>query len=131
MTIKIESSREFRPELLDEFKTNPQAIDDMSKHVAKNAATIAAEAFECAIGPSEEYLKKSNLTLKVSVEFGNTTDLTNNLSDRLTPEERIKVINLYSALWRGLGYCHEDCVVDALESLEDLFGKELTEDRVM
>ena len=124
MIIKIETSREFIPTLLDEFKNNPNAINDMADHVAKNAKAIAKEALEDATGPAEKYLKESNITLKVSVEFGNTEDFSDNLSERMTIEERNKVRKIYSDLIEGLNLCHEDCVCDAIEGLEEIFDKE-------
>lgn len=125
MIIKVESSHEFYPAILDEFKSNPQSITDMSEHVAKNAEAIAKEAFEDAIGPCEKYLRESNITLKVAVEFGNTEDFTDNLSERMTVEERNKIRLLYNNLREGLSLCHEDCVYDALESLKEIFGKDI------
>ena len=125
MIIKIETTREFYPALLDEFKNNPQAITDMSEHVAKNATDIAKEAFEEAVGSCEKYLRKSNVTLKVAVEFGNTEDFTDNLSERMTLDERNKIRLLYNNLKEGLSMCLEDCVYDALESLEEIFGKDM------
>ena len=125
MIIKIETSREFYPALLDEFKNNPQAITDMSEHVAKNATDISKEAFEEAVGSCEKYLRKSNITLKVAVEFGNTEDFTDNLSERMTLDECNKIRLLYNNLKEGLNMCHEDCVYDALESLEEIFGKDM------
>ena len=125
MIIKIESSREFYPALLDEFKSNPQSITNMTEHVAKNAEAIAKETFEQAIGPCEEYLRESNLTLKVVVELGNTEDFTDNLTERMTVEERNKIRLLYNNLREGLSLCHEDCVYDALESLKEIFGKDI------
>lgn len=125
MIIKIESSREFYPAILDEFKSNPQAIADMSEHIAKNATAIAKEAFEESIGPCEKYLRESNITLKVAVEFGNTEDFTDNLSERMTVEERNKLRLLYNNLREGLSLCHEDCMYDALESLKEIFGKDM------
>lgn len=125
MIIKTESSCELYPTIRNEFNNNPQAIPDMAEHVAKNAAAIAKETFESAIGLPEKYLKESNITLRVSVEFGNTKDFTDNLSERLTVEERNKVRLLYNNLTEGLSMCHEDCVYDALESLKDIFGKDM------
>ena len=125
MIIKIEASREFYLAILDEFKSNPQAIADMSEHTAKNAAAIAKEALEEAIGPCEKYLRESNITLKVAVELGNTKDFTDNLAERMTEEERNKVRLLYNNLTEGHSMCHEDCVYDALESLKDIFGKDM------
>lgn len=125
MIIKIETSREFYPALLDEFKSNPQSITNMSEHVAKNAEAIAKETFEQAIGPCEKYLRESNITLKVAVELGNTEDFTDNLTERMTVEERNKIRLLYNNLREGLSLCHEDCVYDALESLKEIFGKEI------
>lgn len=125
MIIKIETSREFYPALLDEFKNNPQAITDMSEHVAKNATAIATETFEEAIGSCEKYLRESNITLKVAVELGNTKDFTDNLAERMTEEKRNKIRNLYNNLKEGLSLCHEDCLYDALESLEEIFSKDL------
>lgn len=125
MIIKIETSREFYPALLDEFKNNPQAITDMSEHVAKNATDIAKEAFKEAVGPCEKYLRKSNITLKVAVEFGNAEDFTENLSERMTVEERNKILLLYNNLKEGLSMCQEDCLYDALESLKEIFGKDM------
>lgn len=125
MIIKIESSREFIPTLLDEFKNNPNAINDMADHVAKNAKNIATEVFDNAITPVEKYLKDSNLTLKVSVEFGNTEDFSDNLSERMTVEERNKVRKLYADLREALSLCHEECICEALEGLEGLFGEDL------
>ncbi len=124
MIIKIESSREFYPAILEEFKNNPLAISDMSKYVAKNAESIAKEAFESAVGPSEKYLKESNITLKVAVEFGNTNDFTSDLSERMTSEEKNKVKKLYSDLREALSLCHEECIYEALEGLEELIGKD-------
>lgn len=128
MIIKIESSREFYPALLDEFRNNPRAISDMSEQIAKNATAIAKEAFEDAIDACEKYLRESNITLKVAVELGNTkdfTDNTDNLAERMTEEERNKIRLLYNNLKEGLSLCHEDCVYDALESLEEIFSKDL------
>jgi hypothetical protein len=125
MIIKIDASREFYPALLDEFKNNPQAIPDMAKEVAKNATAIATEIFEEAIGSCEKYLRESNITLKVAVELGNTKDFTDNLAERMTEEERNKIRILYNNLKEGLSLCHEDCVYDALESLEEIFSKDL------
>lgn len=125
MIIKIEASREFYPALLDEFKNNPQAIPDMANEVAKNATAIAKEALEEAIGPCEKYLRESNITLKVAVDFGNTEDFTNNITERMTVEECNKIRLLYNNLREGLSLCHEDCVYDALESLKDIFGKDI------
>lgn len=128
MIIKIESSREFYPALLDEFRNNPRAISDMSEQVAKNATAIAKEAFEDAIDTCEKYLRESNITLKVAVELGNTkdfTDNTDNLAERMTEEERNKIRILYNNLKECLSLCHEDCVYDALESLEEIFSKDL------
>lgn len=125
MIIKIESSCELLPAIIDEFKSNPQAIADMSEHVAKNATTIAKEAFEDAIGPCNKYLRESNMTLKVSVEFGNTEDFSDDLSERMTVEECDKIRLLYNNLKEGLSQCHEECISDALESLEDIFGKDI------
>lgn len=125
MIIKIESSHEFYPALLDKFKSNPQSITNMSEHVAKNAEAIAKEAFEQAIGACEEYLRESNITLKVAVELGNTEDFTDNLTERMTVEERNKIRLLYNNLEEGLSMCHEDCVYDALESLKEIFGKDI------
>ncbi len=125
MTIKIESSCELVPAILDEFKNNSEAIADMSAAVAKNAKAIAKEAFEDSIGLAEKYLKEGNITLKVSVEFGNTEDFSDNLSERMTIEERNKIRQLYADLSESLSNCHEDCVSDALESLEGIFGHEL------
>ena len=122
MIIKIETSREFYPALLDEFKNNPQAITDMSEHVAKNAKAIAKEAFDAAVGQCEKYLRESNITLKVAVEFCNTEDFTDNLTERMTVEERNNVRKLYSDLKEGLSLCHEECVYDALRKLEEIFG---------
>lgn len=96
MIIKIESSREFYPALLDEFKSNPQSITNMTEHVAKNAEAIAKETFEQAIGSCEKYLRESNITLKVAVEFGNTEDFTDNLTECMTVEERNKIRLLYN-----------------------------------
>ena len=128
MIIKIESTCELLPAILDEFKGNPKAIADMSAEVAKNAKAIATEAFEDSIGPEMEYLKESNITLKVSVEFGNTNDFSDDLSERMTSEERNKVRKLYAELSESLSLCHEDCLCDALEGLEDIFGKKLFSD---
>lgn len=128
MIIKIESSREFYPAILDEFKSNPQAIADMSEHVAKNAKAIATEAFEDSIGPAGECLKESNITLKVAVEFGNTDDFSDDLSERMTVEERNKARKLYANLSEDLSLCHEECICEALEGLEDIFGKDLFSD---
>lgn len=125
MIIKIESSREFYPAILDEFKSNPQAIADMSEHVAKNATTIAKEAFEEAIGPCNKYLRESNITLKVAVEFGSTEDFTDKLTERMTVEERNKIQLLYNNLREGLSLCHEECVYEALENLKEIFGKDI------
>lgn len=125
MIIKTESSCELYPTILNEFNNNPQAIPDMSEHVAKNAAAIAKETFESAIGLPEKYLKESNITLRVSVELGNTKDFTDNLAERMTEEERNKIRILYNNLKEGLSLCHEDCVYDALESLEEIFSKDL------
>ena len=128
MLIKIDASREFYPALLDEFKNNPQAIHDMANEVAKNATAIATETFEEAIGSCEKYLRESNITIKVAVELGNTkdfTDSTDNLAERMTEEERNKIRILYNNLKEGLSLCHEDCVYDALESLEEIFSKDL------
>ena len=125
MIIKIDASREVYPALLDEFKNNPQAIPDMAKEVAKNVTAIATEIFEEAIGSCEKYLRESNITLKVAVELGNTKDFTDNLAERMTEEERNKIRILYNNLKEGLSLCHEDCVYDALESLEEIFSKDL------
>lgn len=125
MIIKIESSREFYPALLDEFRNNPRAISDMSEQVAKYATAIAKEAFENAIDTCEKYLRESNITLKVAVEIGNTKDFADNLAERITEEERNKIILLYDNLKEGLSMCHESCVYDALESLKEIFGKEM------
>ena len=128
MIIKVESSCELKPTILNEFKNNSQAISDMSAQVAKNAKAIAKETFEEAIGTLEEYLKGSNITLRVAVEFGNTDDFSDNLSERMTVDERNKIRKLYADLSEGLNRCHEDCVCDALESLEELFGEEFLND---
>lgn len=125
MIIKTETSYEFSPTLLDKFKNNPQTITDMSEHVAKNATVIAQVAFNAAIGTCEENLRESNLILKVAVEFGNTEDFTDNLSERMTVEERNKLRLLYNNLREGLSLCHEDCIYDALESLKEIFGKDM------
>lgn len=125
MIIKTESRCELYPAILDEFNNNPQAIPDMSEHVAKNAAAIAKETFENAIVLPEKYLKESNITLRVSVEFGNTKDFTDNLSERMTVDERNKLRLLYDNLKEGLSLCHEDCVYDALESLKEIFGEDM------
>ena len=125
MIIKIEASRVFIPALLDEFKNNPNAIEDMADHVAKNAKTIATEAFDSAIAPVGKYFKDSNLTLKVSIEFGDTEDFSDNLSERMTVEERNKARKLYADLREALSLCQEECICDALESLEGLFGEDL------
>lgn len=125
MIIKIESSREFYPALLDELRNNPRALSDMSEQVAKNATAIAKEAFENAIDPNTKDLRKSNIVIKVAVEIGNTKDFTDNLAERITEEERNKIRLLYNNLKEGLSLCHEDCVCDALESLEEIFGKDI------
>ena len=62
---------------------------------------------------------------KVAVELGNTKDFTDNLAERMTEEERNKIRILYNNLKEGLSLCHEDCVYDALESLEEIFSKDL------
>lgn len=125
MIIKIEASREFYPALLDEFKNNPQAIPDMAKNIAKNATSIATETFEEAIGSCEKYLRESNITIKVAVELGNTKDFSDNPTERMTVEERNKIRSLYDNLKEGLSLCHEECISDALDGLEDIFGKDI------
>ena len=59
------------------------------------------------------------------MEFGNTEDFTDNLSERMTLDERNKIRLLYYNLREGLSLCHEDCVYDALESLKEIFGEDL------
>lgn len=125
MIIKIETSREFYPALLDKLKNNPQSITDMSEHIAKNATSIAKDVFEEAIGSCEKYLRESNITIKVAVELGNTKDFSDNPTERMTVEERNKIRSLYDNLKEGLSLCHEECVSDALDSLEDIFGKDI------
>lgn len=49
---------------------------------------------------------------------------TDSLSGRMTLDERKKIRKLYADLTKGLSNCHEECVSDALESLEDIFGQE-------
>lgn len=61
----------------------------------------------------------------MAVELGNTKDFTDNLAERMTEEERNKIRILYNNLKEGLSLCHEDCVYDALESLEEIFSKDL------
>ena len=100
----------------------------MSAVVAKNAKAIAKETFEGAVGAAGKYLKKGNITLKVSVEFGNTEDFSDALSERMTLEEKNKARKLYANLAEGLSLCHEECICDALDSLEDIFGKNLFND---
>lgn len=47
------------------------------------------------------------------------------LAERMTVDEHNKIRLLYNNLREGLSLCHEDCVYDALESLEEIFSKDL------
>lgn len=62
---------------------------------------------------------------KIKKLIGNTEDFTDNLTERMTVEERNKIRLLYNNLREGLSDCHESCVYDALESLKEIFGKEI------
>lgn len=51
------------------------------------------------------------------------------LADRLNPDEKERLKFMYSGLREGLECSHEECIYDAIESIERTFGKGVFENK--